>query len=200
MKLSHRDRIFLRNFFRRMHELTGIPEGEVLAELWKTLEENEDFIVDEPSRSHAVMCASVLVWYERLVKEGMDGNRAIKLLEDAFVKSGGKYIVWYLRLMLMISWNRRKFLEGSLKRSAKAFGRTFKMEVESSKEELVLKVRRCGYYDFFKRYNKAELTRIFCAWDHLWANEVKRFGIDFSRPKTIAQGDRECIFKFAFKN
>ena len=59
-------------------------------------------------------------------------------------------------------------------------------------------IRRCGFNDFFRANRAPEVTRVFCALDIAWADEMerRRLGVRFERPTTLARGDDACRFQF----
>ena len=58
-------------------------------------------------------------------------------------------------------------------------------------------VRKCGFHSFFQQNGRPELTRLLCDWDNNWSDVLeKNKQVQFSRPTTIAAGDRTCDFKF----
>jgi hypothetical protein len=79
------------------------------------------------------------------------------------------------------------------------YGNKFVIEQEGDgKPFFSSNVKQCAYHEFFKANHAPELTKVFCSWDRLWANEIKplRHGIKFERPTTLAEGDVECRFEF----
>lgn len=60
-------------------------------------------------------------------------------------------------------------------------------------------IRKCLFNDFFRAHGAPELTRVFCALDSIWVDELHRprYGVRFERPTTLAAGDDACRFEFS---
>ncbi|MDX1377012.1 MAG: L-2-amino-thiazoline-4-carboxylic acid hydrolase [Burkholderiales bacterium] len=60
-------------------------------------------------------------------------------------------------------------------------------------------IRRCLFNDFFRAHGAPELTRVFCALDSIWVDELHqpRYGVRFERPTTLAAGGDACRFEFS---
>ena len=63
-------------------------------------------------------------------------------------------------------------------------------------------IRRCLFNDFFRAHGAPELTRVFCALDSIWVDELHkpRYRVHFERPTTLAAGDDACRFQFSRVN
>lgn len=59
-------------------------------------------------------------------------------------------------------------------------------------------VRKCFFHDYFRARGAPELTRVFCALDTAWIDELSRprYGVRFERPATLASGSNACDFHF----
>ncbi|NOX37712.1 MAG: L-2-amino-thiazoline-4-carboxylic acid hydrolase [Calditrichaeota bacterium] len=160
-----------------------------------------DRIIDAPGQSHLLMCACVLAIYQVLTEKEVDRQTILRELEMAFRKASGNYVKWYVRFMLWISRDKKKFIETSVRRSNRSFGNLFDIVTERTDRQFTSVVKTCGYFDFFQRHQVPELTRIFCAWDALWTEEIHRqnCGIRFNRPTTMAANGQACRFEFYFE-
>jgi len=60
-------------------------------------------------------------------------------------------------------------------------------------------IRKCLFNDFFRAHGAPELTRVFCALDSIWVDELHqpRYGVRFERPTTLAAGGDACRFEFS---
>ena len=60
-------------------------------------------------------------------------------------------------------------------------------------------IHRCLFNDFFRTRGAPELTRVFCALDSIWVDELHkpRYRVRFERPTTLAAGDDACRFQFS---
>lgn len=63
------------------------------------------------------------------------------------------------------------------------------------KRELSFKIKRCVYFDIFKRLNYTKLGHILCEFDSIMAKCVSKY-FKFERPTTIAKGCDHCLFKY----
>ena len=74
-------------------------------------------------------------------------------------------------------------------------GFTFVEEVPSL-DRYTMRVTRCFYHEFFTAQGQPQLTRLFCAWDLTWINEVseQKHGVRFERSTTIAADGPDCPF------
>ncbi len=199
-KLDWRDKTFLRTFPRKIAALRADEKKAIDEKFVQIFNNEEEHITDRPGQSHILMCAYILAAYRVLNEKGNDPEGIIKKLTAAFKSSGGIYIKLYMRIMLRLKRDKRKFIEESTIESIKAYGDSFEITTKKEDRRFISIVRKCGYYDFFQRHGRPELTKIFCEWDSLWSDEINRFrcGIRFDRPKTIANQDKECLFEFQY--
>ena len=59
-------------------------------------------------------------------------------------------------------------------------------------------IRRCFFNDFFRRMGAPELTKLHCATDMIWAEELNNgpYNARFERPTKMSDGDDMCRFNF----
>ncbi|MGY5874745.1 MAG: L-2-amino-thiazoline-4-carboxylic acid hydrolase [Candidatus Thorarchaeota archaeon] len=69
------------------------------------------------------------------------------------------------------------------------------VEVETSDTQFGFDIRRCIYFEVFKRAGKPELGPILCEFDGILASSLDDW-IQFKRHETIASGDRRCTFRY----
>jgi hypothetical protein len=72
------------------------------------------------------------------------------------------------------------------------------VEVEQDESHFGFDIRRCFYFEVFKRAGKPELGPILCEFDSILASTVEDW-IQFKRHETIAGGDRRCTFRYIKK-
>ncbi len=200
-KLRWEDRYFLRKFPRMVAGSDKALAQRIREQAATIVQEEIPRIVDQQSQGHALMCALVLAAYREL-QPARSEPELLEFLAKMFCKAaGGKYVQWGSRLMLWFQRDARRFVRFfSGDRTQRAYGKWFRIVEEETDTQFRVLVQRCGFYEFFRRHQEPQLTRILCEWDYLWADEINRVdrGVIFKRPRTIAQGADYCAFEFHF--
>ena len=199
--ISRYDKYFIKRLPKTVTVLSKDEAEEARLNFLAIFNEESNAIADVESQRFHIMCSYVVALHDALKKKGYSNNEIIEVLSDSIKKSaGGNYVVWFTRVMLWFKRNKRKFIEESSIQSKGAYGTFLKMSEEKEKDKFTSIVHACGFNDFFVRRKVPHLTRVFCNWDELWANEVnkKKCGIQFRRTSTIAEGDSSCNFEFTF--
>lgn len=199
--LNFLDKSFLRTFLKHISVLSDAEKKQVMADFVQVFNQSSQFITDKSSQGHYIMCAMVQATYGVLLVK-FSQEEAIDILTQAIKQIGGKYILWSMKIMLLISRNKRAFIEHAAQsKSKQIYGDAFVITEEQYANRYVSVVKQCGYDDFFTRNGKPELTQVFCAWDELWFGEINKqsCGIQFKRPETLGAGCQECRFEFTFK-
>lgn len=184
----------IKSLSRKEKEITHLR----FIEIFNAEEQN---ITDKQSQSHQLMCAYVLASYEMMMSKSSNKQNVIEELSNALKNFGGKYIQWSMKIMLWIKRDKQKFIENAaIEKSTASYGDSFEIGEERNENQFTSIVKKCGYFDFFKRNGVPELTKIFCEWDSLWADEINKqnCGIHFKRPTTIADNNDDCRFEFHY--
>ena len=161
---------------------------------------NLRLVTDAPSQNNYLMAVYVLAAYKVLQPLITDNERLINMLAYTFKQTGSTRVKWAMRVGLWFNRNKMKFLVQETKRRAlRTYGKSFTVVTAGDCETFFASiVQRCGYYDFFTANGASEITRVMCAWDHNWIDEIKpdKHMVKFSRPVTIAAGGEACEFQF----
>ncbi|MEX0287591.1 MAG: L-2-amino-thiazoline-4-carboxylic acid hydrolase [Flavobacteriaceae bacterium] len=200
-KLNWQDRSFIKTLPKNFRKLSPEIHKRIEQRAIEIFNGEGDYIKDKQSQSFLIMCSYMASYYEYMKSIDTSKPETLDQLRVSLIKSaGGKYVTWLTRIMLWIKKDKRKFIEKSSIDSKKAFGTFLKMREEKEEYQFTSVVDSCGIHLFFKRYGMPELTKVFCAWDGLWANEINKqnCGITFQRPMTIADGDKQCRFEFRY--
>ena len=200
-KLDWQDRAFLKSFPKSLPFVKSNEFEKLHSRFIVLFNEQVNYISDRQSQSHFIMCAYVLAAYLQEMNKGRDRGVVIQELVDAFKKFGARFIIWSMRLMLWLRLYNRKYIENRTFQDVKRrYGDAFKLVEEKKAQQYTMVISKCAYYDFFNRHQLPELTKIFCAWDNLWSDEINRrnCGIRFQRHSTLANHDENCRFEFHY--
>ena len=164
--------------------------------------QNRHWAGDDSSVALLRMGSLLLAVYRVVLPLVGNKDAAIKLLRTAVAASGKNLVHPTLFLLFGISpFAPRKAFEkiaaNLKKRIERVFGSHFLVEqVVNDGERSFIHVKRCFFYDFFAANGVPELTRVFCAWDNLWADELKKpkYEVGFDRPTTLGYGGDVCRF------
>jgi predicted nucleic-acid-binding Zn-ribbon protein len=146
----------------------------------------------------------ILAAYRALSALGEPASRVLEDLRAAVVEHFREGADQYLAARFGIEGRTGEdafacIAENFKTRGEARFGPAFKyaQDVQDATRSFIT-IQRCGYFDFFRAHGAAEATRVFCALDIAWADELtrRRYPVSFERPTTIAQGDDACRFQF----
>lgn len=205
---TYLDRSFPRAFLKSLRK--SIPRkidahwGSIDRDIQKAAEEifssNQTAIVDSAAQGHVLMTSYILASYRTLLSHSLTETEAMEVISSAFSSYGEFWMKWGMKLALFFSKDPMRMIKRFAESRGKAtYGASFQIENEGDgNSTYTSSVKRCGYYDFFKRNGCPELTGIMCRWDLNWANQISKdkHGIIFERPTTIATGDEACRFSF----
>ena len=202
-KISYFDWSLIRRMPRYIALFGASDRRDVQARILQLVQGDVAVVTDPQSQGHLLACALVQASFECLVAKGVARAVAIELLMAAFQKPGGLTIKLIMRLALLFSRDKRQMIERETRAKIDTqYGEQFEFEEESSDISFVSVVKRCAYFDYFQRHQLPELMPIFCAWDALWIDEIKRdrnSNIRFERPTTLGWGGQTCRFEFSFE-
>jgi hypothetical protein len=102
---------------------------------------------------------------------------------------------WRQPVEMLKSWGPAKHLE-------EALGSTMRFEEEVRSDGIDLIVSKCGFRDFFARYDETALTKVMCSFDHVWMDLMNTSvrPVFVSRPYALSLGDESCLFSFSGEN
>jgi len=194
---------YLRALRDRLNKILPSQKNEACHEIERLAgelsERNKAMIIDKASRTDLGMTTIVLASDCVLQPHINERETVINLLQDAFASVGQRWIKLYIRLMLRFSRDPFRTMIGVSQKRAKKYNETFTFEYDGDgKTWFTSTVKKCFYYDFFVANDAPELTRVFCAGDKNWFDEIDptRHGFKFERPTTIGYGGSECPFQF----
>ncbi len=199
-ELNWQDKNFFKHFTKNIKSFSSTERQSVEEKFVIIFNSQKNEISDKQSQSHLLMCSLILAAFERLIMNNSKED-SIQELTTALKQFGGKYIRWSMKIMLWVKRDKKKFIENAaIKKSGEIYGKSFMIEELRNDNTFSSIVKKCGYYEFFKRNGIPELTKVFCEWDSLWADEINRqkCGIRFERPTTIANNDEDCRFEFHY--
>lgn len=199
--LDWQDKSFIKSFSKNIKSFSPKEREITILRFIEIFNSEVNNITDKQSQSHQIMCSFVLAAFENLAsKKGT--KEAIEELTETLKKFGGKYVQWSMKIMLWVKRDKKKFIENAAtEKSKETYGESFIISEERNENQFTSIVKKCGYFEFFKRKDKPELTKVFCEWDSLWADEINKqnCGIRFKRPTTIANKNEDCRFEFHYK-
>jgi hypothetical protein len=145
-------------------------------------------------------CSLILASYRELVARGVSEERAFEMVRGAFssifAASAGHAVRGVLRLVPdPVATMRRRSITPLFR---EVFGSLFSFEDHSTELGTVMKISRCGIYDFFLREGEPSLTRAFCAWDRNWLGELDHSSrpVATRRSLTLVTDGKPCEFHF----
>ena len=174
-----------------------IPEIE--RETERKIAEYSQLAVDEEVRPHLRLTSLVLASYEALLARGMPAEQAVDLIVDAFRGVGQATVGLYSQVFLAFSGDPYSAITRAVKeRSLEQYAGVWDFRLEDTPDAFAITITKCFYHDFFEAAETRQLTRVFCAWDSSWIEEIgpRRYGVSFSRPTTMGLGGEECPFIF----
>jgi len=101
-------------------------------------------------------------------------QQAINELAKIFDELGDLF--WDFLAPFYLYRNTLLSLDRNLRRHSRALGRGFEVYFTSDHKFgsiLIINVRKCFFYNFFKKNNATILTSLFCALDSRWENVIK---------------------------
>ncbi len=198
--LDWQDKSFIKSFAKNIKSFSAKERQSAEERFIEIFNSQKNYISDKQSQSHLLMCSFALAVFENLnLKKNQEGS--IQELTTALKQFGGKYIQWSMKIMLWIKQDKKKFIENAaIEKSRATYGESFEIMELRAENTFSSIVKKCGYYEFFKRNGIPELTKIFCEWDSLWADEINKqnCGVRFERPTTLANNDEDCRFEFHY--
>lgn len=199
--LNFQDRNFIKCLPKTLKNISKEAHKNIKANFIEIFNNEKDYILDKQSQSFLIMCSYIMAYFNFLNSKDISKELIIGQLKNSLIKSGGgKYVIFFTKLMLWTKVDKRKFIENSTHKSKKAFGSFLTMTEEKEECKFTSIVTKCGIHAFFRRHKIPELTTVFCSWDNLWAKEINKrdCGVIFSRTSTIADNKATCRFEFDF--
>ncbi len=201
------ERLFLRALRQKLNQRGGQKGldtkdhlraiGAKAEAFWQTDSLSYD---DATTRGHHWAACLVRASEELLAAHIRDETERLQVIEYALLKPGAGMIKLLMRLMLVFSADRfRTLTRYTEDRVPPRYGPAFAFTVLAAEPDCYVQgVTRCFYNDYFRSVGCAHLTRLFCAFDRLWIDQIdpRRDEVRFERPTTLAQGDDCCRFAF----
>ena len=165
---------------------------------------NEDLVTDKVNLRNVMLSSGILALYRLIIPVLEDKDRAIdiirQVLENEFVKTINEYMVQRFDIHQdKPQESFDKVAHNFINRGKRGFGTgfTYKPDI-STADRTWVNISHCFFYDFFRRNNAPEVTRVMCALDIVWAKKLKVDGhnVRFNRPATMADGGEVCQFHF----
>ncbi|MGD0456027.1 MAG: L-2-amino-thiazoline-4-carboxylic acid hydrolase [Solirubrobacteraceae bacterium] len=165
----------------------------------RLMAEQQNLVVDEPSRYNLAMTLAVLGAYQEL-GAGHGEDELLPALRAAFVEPLEPFVRDATRSVLdqapdpfaaMVALTRD--------REHQAFGAGFEFtHPDDDPERFTSQVERCFYHDVLRANGAERLTAVFCSFDANWIDAIDsdRDGFEFERPTTIGTGGPCCPFRF----
>ncbi|MBV9424745.1 MAG: L-2-amino-thiazoline-4-carboxylic acid hydrolase [Solirubrobacterales bacterium] len=161
--------------------------------------QQQDRVVDEPSRHNLAMTLAVLAAYQELIAQHEEGE-LLPALHSAFVQPLEPFVRTATRTMLDQATDPFATMVALTRdREQQSFGAGFAFtHPEDDPEQFTSQVERCFYHDVLRANDAEKLTPVFCAFDANWIDAIDpdRDGFEFERPTTIGTGGSCCPFRF----
>ena len=165
---------------------------------------NQTLAKDKPGLRNVMLASGILALYRMTNHELGDEDRAVDSIRQALEKEFGKKLDQYLVQRFGIHRDKPQESFAKVARNFVALGRrgfgsgfTYEPDVKTADRTWV-NISHCFFYDFFRRNNAPEITRVMCALDIVWAKKLKTDGhnVRFERPVTMVDGGEVCQFHF----
>ncbi|HSW13568.1 MAG TPA: L-2-amino-thiazoline-4-carboxylic acid hydrolase [Solimonas sp.] len=158
----------------------------------------------DPSRRWLVFSWAVLLAY-RALKPFLGQQKAILLLQAVLSGRFRKQTQTYMDTRFGISQERpeeafERISQNYKTRGESVFGSRFTyVQAVQDQRRSHTHITGCLFNDFFRAHGAPEVTRLFCALDTVWVEELHqpRYKARFERPTTLAAGDDACRFQFS---
>jgi len=178
-------------------------ERDVRQRVAALIEQNEQLAQDAPSRQWLLRTSIVLAVYQ-VLEPLAGGADLVSILSDAMTEPFRDKMPEYLLNRFGVSQQApaeafARIAENFKPRGEERFGKAFVyVEDVQDADRSFTNIHRCFFNDFFRANGAAQVTRIFCAVDHVWVDALRepRYGVGFERPTTLAQGADACRFQF----
>lgn len=185
---------------RSRAELERAAQDQVSA----LVERHAHLAVDPPTQLWLLRSSIVLAVY-RVLEPLAGGADVIAILREAMIEPFGKKMSGYLLERFGITQAEPaaafvRISENFKSRGEARFGKAFLYaEDVRDADRSFTNIQRCFFNDFFRANGAPEVTRIFCALDHVWVDALHDgpYGVRFERPSTLAQGADACRFQFS---
>lgn len=192
-RLSVFDRLTIRRFRKSVsHDWrTDFDEG-----LDSVLLSEAPSITDRTTQGHILFGSCALVSYRVLLRAGLSDHDSKQAVSETLCKLGRRtnsFIMWLT--CRLASDPFRAIRNYTRHRIPATYGPSFKILYHEASNEFTSEVVTCGYRSFLLRHHAIELLPLFCEWDKVWIDALPK-SIAFSRPQTLAQGERSCRFEF----
>lgn len=165
----------------------------------RLVDEQQQRVVDEPSRYNLAMTLALLAAYQEL-QAGRDDAELLPALRNAFVEPLEPFVRTATRSLLDEAADPfAAMVELTRAREQRAFGAGFLFtHPDDDHERYTAQVERCYYHQVLAANDAVQLTPIFCAFDANWIDAIdpECDGFEFERPTTIGTGGPNCPFQF----
>lgn len=165
---------------------------------------NAALCVDEGARRAVELAAMVAAAADELTLRVADTATVMKLLREALVEPRRAHVGDWLEERMGVSQDGSgaafKQIAANFKSGGeRTFGSGFIYEQEKQTgDQSFVNVRKCIFNDFFHLNNRPHLTKLFCALDAIWAEELNagNYDVSFERPSMMGENADMCRFQF----
>jgi len=158
----------------------------------------------DPTPRWRRLCWAVLIVY-RALRPMVGEERARGAIQNLLSRQFRRHTQAYLEDRFGITQDApgeafARIAENYQARGERLFGSGFLyVQATQAHDRSDTHIRKCLFNDFFRAHGAPELTRVFCALDAIWVEELHRprYGVRFERPTTLAAGGDACRFEFS---
>lgn len=193
-------KVIERGFFKGLKQKVGKEKTLEAQKLTRIIqEENKEWVTDKPTELNLVFTSMVLASYRVLKKCEIENWEEI--LRYSLIERTKKKQQFFMRLYLVIDRKPfKRIVKISKTKQVKHYGNhNFTHEiVKDDNRSYHLHIKKCFYFDFFRKNNALEVMPLFCSMDDVWGDllQPKKHGVSFTRPELLSKGDSHCFFKF----
>jgi hypothetical protein len=161
-------------------------------------EQDQDMIVDGPSKGMLVLSAIVLAAYEAVLPE-LDGDqrRTIAFLQQVFGAVLERSVELVVKALEHVD-DPLDTLDAECRKTFAMYGSYYDIDFERvDADRFEMRVGRCFFRDFFSRHDLTPVTTVLCAWDANWMHALDpgTTGLVSARTSLLSLGHASCVFR-----
>lgn len=187
-----RDRLEL---YGREEELRRLVEDARVEYVTKHAER----AVDERAKTHLQAASLALATYRKLLP-WYRGNqtKVLEVIKEQMGERTSPMVRTLLRLTNYVSTDKYQLTTRRLELMLMDYGLGFQSQFSKSDEAAEVRIYSCFYHDIFAEEGAPELTKCCCcSIDRMWFDwlDPQKHGLEFESGESLAQGDKQCIFR-----
>mmetsp|Transcript_25805 Transcript_25805/g.72255 ORF Transcript_25805/g.72255 Transcript_25805/m.72255 type:complete len:281 (+) Transcript_25805:206-1048(+) len=160
------------------------------------IEKHNGRVSDERSSTHLQTAALVLATHKVLLPFLRNEEEVLTIIKGQMGAATSPMLRYMLKGTLYLSSDPFKSMARRLHSLKSDLGAAVTADITESEQSAMMEVSSCLYNDMFEAEELPQLTSCCCcSVDRMWFEGLERFGVGFSFPKRLSEGDGKCCFK-----